>query len=92
MLNYVGYAGLAIDTLTLKGLCPDKADDTSCSANAIALVADLAEILSNAAQTPLWCLPDVSLSPQVDSGIFLRIVFQLSRTHNANIILMKPKN
>ena len=75
MLNYVGYAGLAIDTLTLKGLCPDKAGDTSCSANVIALIADLTEVLSDAAQTPLWCLPDLSLSPQVDSGIFLGICF-----------------
>lgn len=46
MLNYVGYAGVAIDALAQKG-----ADDTSCTANAIALVADLAEELSNAAQT-----------------------------------------
>ncbi|CAE7701683.1 mtr4 [Symbiodinium sp. CCMP2592] len=75
MLNYVGYAGLAIDALTLKGLCPDKTDDASCSANAIALVSDLAEILSNAAQTPLWCLPDVSLSPQVDCLVTMSAYF-----------------
>ena len=57
MANFMGWAGLSIDALAIKGLCPDKADDKSCGATSVSLAVNLLWVLANAVQIPLWCLP-----------------------------------
>ena len=58
MANYVGWAGLNIDALTIGGTCPDKSDDKSCSANVVGLIFNLLWVVANAAQVPVWCLAE----------------------------------
>ena len=73
MANYLGWAALSIDALTVKGFCPDKADDKSCSANAVGVIFNLLWMIANAAQIPVWCLAR-NMTSSIDSHILSCLV------------------
>ena len=58
LANYVGWAALNVDALSINGTCPDTQDDTTCSVNAVGLVFNLMWVVNFAAQIPVWCVRD----------------------------------
>jgi len=86
MANYIGWAGLNIDAMSINGTCPDTEDDTTCSANAVGFVFNLIWVLNNAAQIPVWCVADFeenstaskSISCLVSMSLFLASALQIT--------------
>eukprot|EP00439_Symbiodinium_sp_Y106_P056703 s2676_g7.t5 len=86
MATYLGWAGLNIDALAINSLCPDKADDKSCSAQAVGLIFNLFWVIANAAQIPVWCLArnmtnsyiSKSNACVVTFSVFFATVFQIT--------------
>ena len=86
MANYIGWAGLNIDAMSINGTCPDTEDDTTCSANAVGFVFNLLWVLNNAAQIPVWCVADFeenntaskSVSCLVSMSLFLASALQIT--------------
>jgi len=81
LANFVGWAGLNIDALTIPGLCPDTDTDKSCSANGVGLVFNLLWVATNAAQLPIWCVTNATSaslnSCGVSTGLFLASSLQI---------------
>eukprot|EP00435_Cladocopium_sp_Y103_P056401 s320_g19.t1 len=86
MANYIGWAGLNIDAMSINGTCPDTEDDTTCSANAVGFVFNLMWVLNNAAQIPIWCVRNFeenntvsrSISCLVSMSLFLASTLQIT--------------
>ena len=86
MATYLGWAGLNIDAFAIEGLCPDKADDKSCSAQAVGLIFNLFWVIANAAQIPVWCLARNMTNSYISKtnacvvtfSVFFATVFQMT--------------
>lgn len=84
--NFLGWAALNIDALSIRGTCPDKEGDTTCSANTVGLLFNLMWVVNNAAQIGVWCVRNFtenstasrSLICLVNMALFLASTLQIT--------------
>ena len=93
MANFIGWAGLNIDALSINGTCPDTEDDTTCSANAVGFLFNLMWVLNNAAQIPIWCVKGLdensTMSKSITCLVSMSLFFASSLQITADGIAVK---